>query len=283
MTPQDFDYLKSLLKERSGLILSDDKGYLIESRLGPIVKKASLEDITALVAELKKAGSEDLRSQVTEAMTTNESFFFRDKLPFNHFKEAMIPHMLETRKIKRSFRLWCAASSTGQEPYSLAITLQEMADQIQNWRPEIVATDLSSEVLEKARSGLYSQFEVQRGLAAPLLVKYFEQVGSLWQINSTIRGMIQYKQYNLLDSFVPLGTFDIVFCRNVLIYFDQKTKIDILNRIAAQTAPDGFIVLGAAETIVGLTDAYVPVEGRRGMFQKATAQNAGILKSTAAG
>ncbi len=281
MTPQDFDYFKSLLKERSGLILSDDKGYLIESRLGPIVKKANLESITALVEELKKAGNEELRGQVTEAMTTNESFFFRDKLPFNHFKEAMLPHILETRKIKRSFRLWCAASSTGQEPYSLAIILQEMADKIQNWRPEIVATDLSSEVLEKAQSGLYSQFEVQRGLAAPLLVKYFEQVGSLWQINSTIRGMVQYRQYNLLDSFVPLGTFDIVFCRNVLIYFDQKTKIDVLNRIAAQTAPDGFLVLGAAETIVGLTDAFVPVEGRRGMFQKATAANAGILKSTA--
>ncbi|MGH1350274.1 MAG: CheR family methyltransferase [Methyloligellaceae bacterium] len=283
MTPQDFDYFKSLLKERSGLILSDDKGYLIESRLGPIVKKANLESITALVEELKKAGSEDLRNQVTEAMTTNESFFFRDKLPFNHFKEAMLPHILETRKLKRSFRVWCAASSTGQEPYSLAITLQEMGDQIQGWRPEIVATDLSSEVLEKAQSGLYSQFEVQRGLAAPLLVKYFEQVGSLWQISSTIRGMVQYRQYNLLDSFVPLGTFDIVFCRNVLIYFDQKTKIDVLNRIAAQTAPDGFLVLGAAETIVGLTDAFVPVEGRRGMFQKATAENAGILKNSAVG
>ncbi len=282
MTPQDFDFFKSMLRERSGLVLSDDKGYLIESRLGPIVKKANLSDISALIQELRKPDAEALRTQVTEAMTTNESFFFRDKLPFNHFREYMIPHMLETRKMKRSFRVWCAAASTGQEPYSLAITLQEMADQIQGWRPEIVATDISSEVLEKAQSGLYSQFEVQRGLAAPLLVKYFEQVGSLWQISSASRSMVQYRLYNLLDSFVPLGTFDIVFCRNVLIYFDQETKMDILNRIAAQTADDGFLVLGAAETIVGLTDAFVSVEGRRGLFQKATAAKKASTPSAAA-
>ena len=275
MTPQDFEFIQTMVKQTSGLILSDDKSYLVESRLGPIVKNAGLDSLTALVEELKKSQNENLRLQVTEAMTTNESFFFRDKTPFNHFKEIMVPYLLEERAAKRSFRIWSAASSTGQEPYSLAIMIEEMSELLSSWRIEIVGTDISSEVLEKAKSGLYSQFEVQRGLAANLLVKYFKQVGSLWQINSDVRSRVQYRPYNLLDSFVPLGTFDIVFCRNVLIYFDQETKADVLNRIAGQVADDGFLVLGAAETVVGLSNAFVPVSSKAGLFRKAGAEASG--------
>ena len=277
MTPEDFSFLKHMLQERSGLVLSDDKTYLIESRLGPIAKDEGLESLSHLVESLKKSGSENLRNKVTEAMTTNESFFFRDKTPFEHFKDEMLPYMLEARKTQKSLRIWSAASSTGQEPYSLSIILKEMSDKMSLWKTDIVGTDLSSEVLEKAKSGLYSQFEVQRGLAATLLVKYFKQTGSLWQIDSSIKSMVQFRPYNLLDSLVPLGKFDIVFCRNVLIYFDQQTKKDVLERIAQQMPDDGYLVLGAAETVVGLTDAFSAVESRRGLFQKAGADRSKFL------
>ncbi len=273
MTPQDFDFLKSMLKERSGLVLSEDKTYLIDSRLSPIAKNNGFDSLDVLIDALRKPGSDLLRNQVTEAMTTNESFFFRDKVPFNHFSEVMIPHMLEARSHNKSFRIWSAAASTGQEPYSLSILIKEMSQKLGTWRTEIIGTDISNEVLEKARSGLYSQFEVQRGLAAPLLVKYFKQVGSLWQLDASIRSMVDFRSYNLLDSFVPLGKFDIVFCRNVLIYFDMDTKADVLKRIADQMQDDGFLVLGAAETIVGITDAFVPIDNKRGLFQKASAKN----------
>lgn len=268
MTPQDFDFLRQMLKERSGLVLSDDKQYLVESRLTPVARNHDMGGLDDLINALRKAGSENLKTEITEAMTTNESFFFRDKVPFQNFEDFMVPYMFETRAQKKSFRIWSAAASTGQEPYSLGILLKEMAPKTNGWNIDIVGTDLSSEVLEKAISGLYSQFEVQRGLPVNLMVKYFKQVGSLWQIDSMIRGMVKYKPYNLLDNLAPLGKFDIVFCRNVLIYFDQKTKSNVLDRIAQQMHDDAFLVLGAAETIVGLTDAFKSVEGRRGLFQK---------------
>lgn len=280
MTPQDFDFLRMMLKERSGLMLSDDKLYLIESRLDPVAKNNSFETLDDLISALRSVNSENLKMQITEAMTTNESFFFRDKVPFENFEQFMLPYMLQEREYKKQIRIWSAAASTGQEPYSLAIQLKELASQLINWRTEIIATDLSSEVLEKAISGFYSQFEVQRGLPVNMLVKYFKQVGSLWQIDSAIRSMVNFKSYNLLDDFSSLGKFDIVFCRNVLIYFDQTTKKDVLNRIADQMQDDAFLVLGAAETIVGVTDAFKPVEGRRGVFQKATADTSYGIAAT---
>ena len=266
MTPQDFDYLRKLLKERSGLVLSEDKQYLVESRLLPITRKAGIAGLGALVQKLRGPGAEALTVEVVEAMTTNESFFFRDKIPFDHFREAMMPALLAARAASRKIRIWCAAASTGQEPYSLAICLKEMQDKIAGWRIEIVATDLSTEVLEKAKAGIYSQFEVQRGLPIQLLVKYFTQVGDMWQVTPEIRAMVQYRPLNLLHSFSGLGRFDIVFCRNVLIYFDQETKVDVLERIARLTEPDGYLVLGAAETVVGLTDAFRPIPERRGLY-----------------
>ena len=266
MTPLDYDYLRKLLKERSGLVLSADKQYLVESRLLPLARKVGAPHLSELVAKLKAPGAEPLIVDVVEAMTTNESFFFRDKIPFEHFREFMVPSLLKARAARRSIRIWCAAASTGQEPYSLAMILKEMAAQVSGWRIEIIATDLSNEVLEKARAGLYSQFEVQRGLPVQMLVKYFTQAGETWQISPEIKAMVQYRPLNLLVDFSHLGSFDVVFCRNVLIYFDHVTKVGVLERLARITEADGYLVLGAAETVVGLTEVFKPLVDRRGLY-----------------
>jgi chemotaxis protein methyltransferase CheR len=266
VTPPDYEYLRKVLKDRSGLDLSADKQYLIESRLLPLSRKSGLSGISELVQKMK-GGSADLTTQVVEAMTTNETFFFRDKLPFEHFRDSIMPEILQARASRRSIRIWCAAGSTGQEPYSLAMCLKEMSAAISGWRIEILATDLSQEVLEKSKAGIYSQFEVQRGLPIQLLVKYFKQIGEFWQINADIRAMVQHRQLNLLHDFSQLGGFDVVFCRNVLIYFDQDTKVNIFNRLAKVTEPDGFLALGAAETVVGLTDVFKPYPERRGLYR----------------
>ena len=269
MTPLEYEYLRGMLRDHSGLDLSGDKQYLIESRLLPLLRKAGLLGIGELVQKLK-GGSASLTTQVVEAMTTNETFFFRDKIPFDHFRATIMPDLLRARAGRKSIRIWCAASSTGQEPYSLAICLKEMSAALAGWRVEILATDLSQEVLEKSRSGIYSQFEVQRGLPIQMLVKYFHQLGELWQINSEIRAMVQHRQLNLLHDFSQLGIFDVIFCRNVLIYFDQDTKIGIFNRLAKAMEPDGFLALGAAETVVGLTDALKSYPERRGIYRPST-------------
>lgn len=267
MTPQEFDYIRDLLKERSGLVLGDEKRYLIESRLMPVVREEGMDSLSDLVTGLKGAQSEALRAKVTQAMTINESFFFRDKTPFENFKDIIVPAMLASpRSASRSMRIWCAASSTGQEPYSLAIQIKEMDDLFRGWNIEIVATDLSEEVLEKAKSGLYSQFEVQRGLPIQLLVKYFKQTGSLWQIDSSIRSMVKYRHFNLLDDYAALGLFDIIFCRNVLIYFDSPTKTDMLARMSRRMRSDGYLVLGAAETVIGISEEFTTVSGARGWY-----------------
>jgi chemotaxis protein methyltransferase CheR len=271
VTPPDYEYLRKILKYHSGLDLSADKQYLIESRLLPLSRKAGLSGISELVQKLK-GGAASVATQVVEAMTTNETFFFRDKVPFEHFRDSIMPQILRARASRKSIRIWCAAGSTGQEPYSLAMCLKEMSAAIAGWRIEILATDLSQEVLEKSRSGIYSQFEVQRGLPIQMLLKYFKQVGELWQINPDIRAMVQYRQLNLLHDFSSLGAFDVIFCRNVLIYFDQDTKIETFNRLARATEPDGFLVLGAAETVVGLTDAFKPCPQCRSLFRPGAAR-----------
>jgi chemotaxis protein methyltransferase CheR len=266
VTPLDFEYLRKFLKDRSGLDLAVDKQYLVESRLIPLARKAGLSGIGDLVQRMK-SGAEALIVDVVEAMTTNETFFFRDKTPFDHLRETMIPALLQARAARRSLRIWCAAGSTGQEPYSIAMCLKECGPAVAGWRTEIIATDLSNEVLEKSKAGLYSQFEVQRGLPIQLLIKYFKQVGELWQINADIRAMVQHRQLNLLQDFSHLGTFDIIFCRNVLIYFDQETKVSIFLRLAKRMETDGFLALGAAETVVGLTDAFKPHPDKRGLYR----------------
>ena len=266
MTPLDYDFLRKCLKDRSGLVLSGDKQYLVESRLLPVARRAGLGGLGELVSTLKRGNADALMTTVVEAMMTNELLFFRDKTPFEHFRTTVMPALTAARRSSRTLRIWCAAASTGQEPYSLAMALKEMERDLSGWRIELLATDISNEVLEKARQGLYSQFEVQRGLPIQLLIKHFVQVGELWQIAPEIRAMIKYRQLNLLADFSHLGMFDLVFCRNILIYFDQATKIDLLNRLAKIVAGDGFLVLGAAETVVGLTDSFKTIGDKHGLY-----------------
>jgi len=266
VTPQDFDYLRKLLRERSGLVLAAEKQYLAESRLVPVARRHGMANLTELIERLRNKSPAALIAEVVEAMTTNETFFFRDKLPFDHFRETMMPALIAARAREKRIRIWCTAASSGQEPYSLAMLLKAMSAPLAGYRIDIVATDLSSEVLEKAKAGVYTQFEVQRGLPVQLLVKFFEQNGESWQLAPELRSMVQFRPLNLLNDFSALGSFDVVFCRNVLIYFDQDSKVAVLNRIARQIPNDGYLVLGAAETVIGLTDAFKPLADKRGLY-----------------
>lgn len=266
MKPEDFDYLVRFLKESSGLVLGQEKSYLLESRLTPLVRKWSLSGLDGLIAEVRKGSNRDLRREVVEAMTTNESFFFRDNRPFDQFRDLVLPHLLKARVSTRRMRILCAACSSGQEPYSLAMLLEESNLNLKDWKIEIIGTDISTEMLEKAKKGLYSQFEVQRGLPVKMLVKYFEQIGDRWQIAKVLRDRVQFRYSNLLESTSELGQFDVIFLRNVMIYFDQKTKSEVLTRISKQLAPDGFLYLGGAETVLGVSDRLQLMPGQRGIY-----------------
>jgi chemotaxis protein methyltransferase CheR len=267
MTPHDFEFLRRLLKERSGLVLSAEKDYLLESRLLPLARRQGMSSLGELVMRLRQAGTATLAIAVTEAMTTNETFFFRDRLPFDHLRDTIIPALIAARARAKRIRIWCTAASSGQEPYSIAMLLKALAPQLMGFRVDILATDLSSEVIDRAKAGLYTQFEVQRGLPIQLLVKHFSKREELWEIAPELRAMVQFRTLNLLNDFSPLGTFDVVFCRNVLIYFDQPTKTGVLERVVRQMPDDGYLILGAAETVVGLTDSFVPMPDRRGLYK----------------
>jgi chemotaxis protein methyltransferase CheR len=275
MTVTDFEFICQILRERSGLVLTNDKAYLLESRLLPVARKWKLATFDDLVRVIRSKMDEAVIRDVVEAMTTNESFFFRDTKPFDQFKALVLPALLKSRAASRTIRIWSAACSSGQEPYSLAMILSESAAQLNGWRIEIVGTDLSTEILNRAKEGMYSQFEVQRGLPITMLVKYFAQIGDRWQINAKIRGMVQYKEFNLLQDPMPLGRFDVVFCRNVLIYFDQPTKTRVLNSVSKLMPEDGFLFLGGAETVLGITDKFQMVPGQRGVYGVASASASG--------
>ena len=274
MTVTDFDFICQILRQRSGLVLGNDKAYLLESRLLPVARKYKLASFEDLVRLIRVKGDETVIKDVVEAMTTNESFFFRDTKPFDQFKQIVLPTLMAARPNKQ-IRIWSAAASSGQESYSLAMILSEMSAQLSGWKIEILGTDLSTEILDRAREGVYSQFEAQRGLPISLLVKYFTQVGDRWQINQKIRSMVQYKEFNLLNDPRSLGKFDVVFCRNVLIYFDQPTKAKILNNISGLMPNDGYLFLGGAETVLGITDKFQMVPGQRGVYGVASASASG--------
>lgn len=257
-----FDFLCQDVRKRSGLILGQEKAYLIDSRLGPLARKEGFASVEALVDAMMR-GDQRICVAASEALATHETFFFRDKTPFDLFENVIAPS-LKASRMGRQLKIWCAAASSGQEPYSLGMLL----DEIPGLSADILATDMSAPVLEKAKAGIYTQFEVQRGLPIQRLVKNFDQVGDSWRIKPQLRQKVRFEQANLLDDFARFGKMDVIFCRNVLIYFDIQTKAKVLDRLAAQLADDGFLLLGAAETVVGLTDSLRPISGHRGLYAK---------------
>jgi chemotaxis protein methyltransferase CheR len=256
----DFSFVAREVKARSGLVLTPDKSYLIETRLAPIARKESLSSVAELAAATRLRRDERLIWQITDALTTNETHFFRDRKPFELLRDRIIPEFQQAHP-DQPLRIWCSATSTGQEAFSIAMMLDELRAAGRGVDAEIVATDLSERVLEKARAGLYSQFEVQRGLPVRMLIKHFEKVGELWRIADRIRAMVRFQRFNLLDDLRPLGVFDVVVCRNVLVYFDADTRRNTLEKIAAQTHDDSVLILGATESTVGITDAFLPEGG----------------------
>lgn len=261
-----FQTFATLLKSRSGLVIGPDKLYLLETRLAAILKREQLRDLAALADRLRAPSAELLIRQVVEAMTTNESFFFRDDKPFQHFRNQALPKLLASRSPAAPLRIWSAASSSGQEAYSLAMILSECRSIVGDRRIEIIGTDLAREQLTRAKDGLYTQFEVQRGLPVQMLMRYFRKEQNGWRINEAIRNMVQYREWNLLADLRPLGQFDIVFCRNVLIYFDQPTKAKVLEAIAQQMPVDGMLYLGGAETVLGISSRFAPLATERGVY-----------------
>jgi chemotaxis protein methyltransferase CheR len=271
MTETDFAFLRLLLRQRSGLALGPDKRYLAESRLSILCRRRGISDIDALMQQVRLGRNAELEAAVVEAMTTNETLFFRDSTPFALFRDVLLPEKLAANAGSRSLRIWCAAVSSGQEAYSLAMLIDAMADRLAGWTISILGTDISAEVLEKARTGLYSQFEIQRGLPIQMLLKHFSQRGDKWQVSDRLRAMVSFRRHNLLEDSSPLGRFDIVFCRNVLIYFDVPTKEKVLGLLAPRLAPDGALVLGATETILGLTTTLCADPRQRGLYRPAQA------------
>jgi chemotaxis protein methyltransferase CheR len=266
----DFRFIRDFLKKRSGLSLPEEKRYLVRARLGPLAREAGFADLGDLFASLRFGRDGSLQSRVVEAMTTNESLFFRDRIPFTMLEEVVLPRLLKARASSRRLRIWCAAAASGQEPYSIAMLLHRRRAELAGWRIELLATDISADMVSRIREGRYSQSEVQRGLPVGMLLEHFKQDGDSWTIDQGLRAMVDSRPLNLLDDFSALGSFDVIFCRNVLIYFEHETKIDVLNRVARQLAPDGCLVLGSAESVIGLTRALVPDPVNRGLYVPAS-------------
>ncbi len=267
MSPDDLDYLAQVVRRRSGLVLPPHKKGLIDSRLGPVMRRFGFRTIEALLKELRH-GRDALARAVTEAMTTNESSFFRDRAMFEQFRDLVLPQLLERRAQSKRLRIWCAACAAGQEPYSIAMLLDDLKLMQKGWSIDLIATDISSEMIARCEEGLYSHFEVQRGLAIRRLVAHFTQEEGSWRIQENLRRMVTFRQFNLLDSYGWLDDVDAVFCRNVLIYFERKTKIQVLEKIDEILVGDGALLLGHAETVRGLSSAFVPVEHAPSLYVK---------------
>lgn len=262
-----FALLQRFLREASGLALDDDKGYLLEDRLQPILRSAKLSGLDELARYLAADKKSELAKSVVEALTINETSFFRDRSLFTVFTDRLLPDLIKARQNTRRLRIWCAGCSTGQEPYSLAMIIDENMRRLSGWQVEILATDLSRAVIESAKRGIYSQFEVQRGLPVSMLLRYFRREGDHWEISDSLRAKPSFQTHNLITDPRHLGSFDMIFCRNVLIYFDAPRKAQVLEQIAGVTAPDGALFLGSAETIIGLTEAFALTPGARAVYR----------------
>jgi len=268
MSEQDFAYLADVIRRRSGIALTEKKTQLVENRLVPVMRRFGFKTAAALLKELQY-GHEALIQAVIEAMTTNDSSFFRDRKTFEEFRDIVLPRLLVDRAATRTLRLWCTACSAGQEPYSIAMILDDFNLVAQGWSVSIFATDINSEMIARAQDGLYSQFEVQRGLSIRRLVANFSQEGEGWRIADHLRRMVSYRTFNLLDSYGWLPDLDVVFCRNVLMYFDHKTRLSVLDRIGDILAVDGALLVGPAESMGGYTTGYAAAEGAPGLYYKA--------------
>jgi chemotaxis protein methyltransferase CheR len=267
ISPPDFAYISELARRRAAIVLEPGKEYLVESRLSGVAKVEGHAGLGELVARLKSTPeSAPLHAKVIDALTTNETFFFRDHHPFEALRNTILPKLVRDRAASRKLNIWCAACSTGQEPYSVAMLLREHFPVLASWNVKITATDLSPRVLGQAREGLYSQMEVNRGLPALYLIKHFRQEGGGWRLNEDIRKLVDFQELNLIQPWVNHPVFDIVFLRNVMIYFDIPTKRTILKNIRRHLARDGYLFLGAAETVINMDAGFVPVS-----FGKATA------------
>ncbi len=257
----EFDYVRTLIRERAGIALEPGKEYLVESRLDPLARQEGFPTLTHFLASLRSSPlAGGLHHKVVQAMTTNETSFFRDVRPFEILRSTVLPELIQKRGSLRSLNFWCAASSTGQEPYTVAMVMRESIPAVlATWNMRFIATDISTEVLARAIQGRYSQLEVNRGLPATMLVKYFQQEGSEWQVKSELRRMVEFREINLTEPWSTLPAMDIVFMRNVLIYFSVETKKDILARVRQLLKPGGFLFLGSSETTLNLDGGFEPV------------------------
>jgi chemotaxis protein methyltransferase CheR len=266
IAPESFAFVRDLVRRESAIVLDTGKEYLVESRLTPLAKAAGVVDVNAYVSTLQRSHDPVRRRQVVEALTTNETSWFRDSAPFVTLRTDVLPALAAARP-GRQLRIWCGACSSGQEPYSVAMTAAE-TPALSGWKLEIVATDLNEEMVSRARSGRYSQLEVNRGMPATSLVKHFTRDGTSWRIAPAIASSVTFRQLNLVRPFPPMGRFDVVFLRNVLIYFDLPTKRDILRRVRQVLAPDGYLFLGAAEMTMGVDDQWERIPaGRSSVYQ----------------
>ena len=271
VTDPDFSHFRRLAHSRSGLVLGPDKAYLIMGRLDPIARAEGLAGVPALLAKLRAEAPEALIQKCVHALATHESSFFRDGAPFEALMAQVLPRLIAARQPQRALRILCAACSSGQEVYSIAISLAELGAPLSGWRVEILGTDFSEPILLKAAAGLYSDFEVRRGLSPERLARWFTEERGAWRVSPRLRQVVSFKLHNLLEDSSALGLFDIVFCRNVLIYFDQTLKHQVLVDLGRLLRPDGAVFLGSAESIFGLGVGLEPIPGARGLFQKAVA------------
>jgi chemotaxis protein methyltransferase CheR len=265
MTAKTFEYVRQLVLSRSAIVLEPGKEYLVESRLLPLAKVHGFADLDTFVDAMAGSSFNTMHRQAVEAMTTNETSFFRDHHPFEALRTHIIPELINRKAATKQLNIWCAAASTGQEPYSVAMLLREHFPVLTSWKLTFIATDLSTQVLAKARSGRYGQLEVNRGLPAPMLVKYFTKDGTEWVVKDELRNMIDYRELNLIENWPALPTFDLVMIRNVLIYFDVPTKKKILGNIRQRLAPHGYLMLGGAETTMGIDEQFERVQIDKGV------------------
>jgi len=256
LSAANLQYLCAIVFEDSGIVLDASKRYLLDARLKPVATEQTLESLDQLCQRLQADGRGPLRRRVIESMTTHETLFFRDLTPFEALKKAIVPELLEKRRVSRCLSIWSAACSSGQEPYSLAMMLREIVPGVDRWQIDILATDLSEAILARAREATYFQLEVNRGLPVQYLVKYFARKHLDWELKPEIRRMVRFETLNLKADFRRLGPFDIVLCRNVLIYFDTDLKKRILAGIRDVMAPDGYLLLGGAETVFNVDDQF---------------------------